>query len=279
MILIFGGDRDPNIVCFVNALLQANANFYWVKLMQKQVPLIALDNENGYLYINNQHIKPTAFFGRDDVFKSTQTGVSPAFYEILKSYCLLNEIPMFNADYIGFHKVRNLLLAKRFGLPTPMTIMTNELASLKQLDKDFAIKPINGGAYTNLLSRVSDRKLQSNVTPYFAQTLLVAPEIRIFVVGNQLHAFEIRSSSLDYRTDSCTEIIPTCVPDHLVEPMLQLCQYLHLDFAAADFKTHPFTGELMFLEVNSGPMFARFDFASNGALTAEMIRWLDRGGE
>lgn len=279
MILVFGGDRDPNTVCFVNALLQAKAKFYWVKLTQKQVPLIALDNDKGDLLINNQLIKPKAFFGRDDVFQSTQPGVSPAFYETLKSYCLVNDIPMFNGAYIGFHKVRNLLLAKRYGLSTPKTIMTNELVSLKQLDKDFAIKPINGGAYTNLLSQVSDLKLQTNVVPYFAQTLLVGPEIRVFVIGNQLHAFEIRSESLDYRTDANTEVIPTIVPQHLAEPLLQLCQYLHLDFAAADFKTHPITRDLLFLEVNSGPMFARFDQASNGALTADMIRWLEGTGK
>jgi hypothetical protein len=42
---------------------------------------------------------------------------------------------------------------------------------------------------------------------------------------------------------------------------------LRLDFGAADFKTCPKTGRFLFLEVNSSPMFAAFDAASDGAVS------------
>lgn len=43
---------------------------------------------------------------------------------------------------------------------------------------------------------------------------------------------------------------------------------------AADFKACPRTGRLLFLEVNSGPMFSAFDAAGHGCLTAAMADWL-----
>ncbi len=42
---------------------------------------------------------------------------------------------------------------------------------------------------------------------------------------------------------------------------------LQMDYGAADFKTDPETGELVFLELNSSPMFARFDLEINGQLS------------
>jgi D-alanine-D-alanine ligase-like ATP-grasp enzyme len=41
-----------------------------------------------------------------------------------------------------------------------------------------------------------------------------------------------------------------------------------------DFKTDPGTGRLLFLEVNTGPMFAAFNHASNGKLCDAMIEQL-----
>jgi D-alanine-D-alanine ligase-like ATP-grasp enzyme len=49
---------------------------------------------------------------------------------------------------------------------------------------------------------------------------------------------------------------------------------LGLDFGAADFKTDPDTGELIFLELNTSPMFAKFDLVSGGQLTAAIIQEL-----
>jgi hypothetical protein len=47
-----------------------------------------------------------------------------------------------------------------------------------------------------------------------------------------------------------------------------------MDFGAADFKTDPDTRQLLFLELNSSPMFARFDQVSGGQLCAAIIHEL-----
>ena len=53
-----------------------------------------------------------------------------------------------------------------------------------------------------------------------------------------------------------------------------LMRDLRMDFGAADFKTDPDTGELVFLELNTSPMFARFNQVSEGRLAADMVRQL-----
>jgi hypothetical protein len=50
-----------------------------------------------------------------------------------------------------------------------------------------------------------------------------------------------------------------------------------LDFAAADFKTCPETGRLLFLEINTGPMFAAFDQASDRAVSRALADLLSPG--
>jgi len=44
-----------------------------------------------------------------------------------------------------------------------------------------------------------------------------------------------------------------------------------LDFGAADFKTDPDAGELVFLELNTSPMFARFNEVSQGTTLCRML--------
>ena len=94
------------------------------------------------------------------------------------------------------------------------------------------------------------------------------------IVGNHAFAFEIRSQHLDYRVQPDAEIIPLeTLPDE-VELLRKLMANLKMDFGAADFKTDPKTKQLVFLELNSSPMFVRFDQILKGALCEAMIQTL-----
>ena len=66
------------------------------------------------------------------------------------------------------------------------------------------------------------------------------------------------------------------LPAALARALLELAEALGLDWAAADFKTDPGSGELCFLEINSAPMFVAFDRACDGALTDALLDWLMR---
>jgi len=110
---------------------------------------------------------------------------------------------------------------------------------------------------------------------YIFQEKLVPPELRVFRVGEKFFAFQIEADALDYRTvggdAKVTEVEP---PAHLLDGLRKLTDRFGLTYTAADFKAREETGELVFLETNSNPMFAAFDVASEGRLVDAMLDWL-----
>ena len=107
--------------------------------------------------------------------------------------------------------------------------------------------------------------------PAIVQKRLVAPEVRIYVIGKHTLAFEMRSPNLDYRVHQDAQVIPVEVPKKEAKLLRRLMRKLKMDFGAADFKTNPETNEFVFLELNTSPMFARFDQESNGAICNAMV--------
>jgi hypothetical protein len=83
------------------------------------------------------------------------------------------------------------------------------------------------------------------------------------------------SPELDYRATQNCRVESIDVPVELTNGLRKLLEQLGLDFAAADFKSCAETGRLLFLEVNTGPMFAAFDRAGDGELCDAMIQVLD----
>jgi glutathione synthase/RimK-type ligase-like ATP-grasp enzyme len=138
-------------------------------------------------------------------------------------------------------------------------------------------KPVAGGDYCYSLAEAlakTDLRGGLAASPAIVQHRLVPPEIRIYVIGQSAFAFEVRSNSLDYRVNQDAELIllPQVPPE--LSQLRQLMSQLGLDFGAADFKTDPDTGHLVFLELNTSPMFARFDHASQGQVCEAMLKEL-----
>lgn len=98
-------------------------------------------------------------------------------------------------------------------------------------------------------------------------------------VGNQWFAFTLESEVVDYRVDNKVRIRPARATTDLVVPLARLMNHLGLDFGAADYKRSSETGEFLFLEVNSAPMFASFDRVVGGAISERMIEWLTAAAE
>ena len=115
--------------------------------------------------------------------------------------------------------------------------------------------------------------------PAIVQPRLTPPEMRIYAIGGRYFAFNVISPELDYRSTQNCRVESTDVPARLVERFGALLERLGLDFAAADFKTCQDTGELLFLEVNTGPMFVAFDQATNGELCHAMVQALFSGSD
>ena len=98
--------------------------------------------------------------------------------------------------------------------------------------------------------------------------------MRIYAIGSRYFAFNVISPELDYRSTQNCRVESTEVPAKLAQRLGALLDMLGLDFAAADFKRCPKTKRMLFLEVNSGPMFAAFDAASDRAVSRALVRAL-----
>lgn len=206
---------------------------------------------------------------------------------------------------ISASKPATLVWAQQVGLPIPPTLLTNEQTVLERVAREGIqppketmareiaggaareraiaqpskgiAKPVAGGDFCYPLSQLlatAEFRQGHGATPALVQNRLVAPEVRIYIVGDRAFGFEMRSPSLDYRMKQDAQVIALGQRPKETALLKTLMQKLNMDFGAADFKTCPQTGRLMFLELNSSPMFVRFDIAAKGALCQAIVETL-----
>jgi glutathione synthase/RimK-type ligase-like ATP-grasp enzyme len=181
--------------------------------------------------------------------------------------------------------------AAALGVPVPATRLTNDRAAIAVLGPPEALiaKPAGGGSYCRPVDAlVGDDSAWPDgraPAPAIVQDRLTYPEVRVFLVGGTPFVFETTARTLDFRSDRAsvtTHAPPSRVPPALMARLQALARDLRLDFCAFDLKTRAGgstgpLGDLVFLEVNSGPMFSAFDALAGGALAQAMVRWLVTG--
>lgn len=229
---------------------------------------------------------PTAHFHRHDVFgpmadpRPVVSERAVGWTAAVEGWQLAHpEVRTLNAGIrpVAYNKPASLLRARAVGLRTPDTWLSNDVARLRsRLVEPCIAKPVAGGGHCQTLDEAVAAlplELAHSAMPALIQPRLVSPECRVFVVGTQALAFEVRSPSLDYRVLQDAEVFPIAPPG-CTPALLRLMADFGMDFGAADFKTDPATGEWVFLELNTSPMFARFDEACGGLLAKAMVRQL-----
>lgn len=289
-LLIVGGDADPNITALIAAAERSGVSCQKLLVGKSSHPALTWDLATDQLRLDGAVLQCSAAFVRYDVFTAFQDGRPSSEYRALAWHTAVTgwlsahpEIFVFNRRNMnqGTNKPLVLKLAQESGLDIPQTLITNVRERLEGFEK--VVKPINGGGYCEPLTEVLERtpfKEGRAPAPAIVQERLAQPEIRIYRVGDRYFAFNVVSPELDYRaTQNCrVEFAGDAKSSHaeLTDGLRKLLAKLGLDFAAADFKTSPETGRLLFLEVNTGPMFAAFSHASNGKLCDAMIEHLTR---
>lgn len=286
-ILIAGGEKDPNLGVLIAAAERASIAVVDLRVPAGVSPAFHWDLQSGDVRIDGRPAMPAAAFVRMDVFASLEEQ-RPAvatralgWYHSIAGWLLAGAIPHFNRNIspIAHNKPAALALAARLGLRIPSTIISNDPAYVAPAAGIRRIaKPVAGGGYCfELEQAISDSGTGIDVTapmPAIVQQRLIAPEVRIYIIGSSALAFEMRSPSLDYRVHQDAEVILLKELPPETGPLRALMERLSMDFGAADFKTDPDTGQLVFLELNTSPMFARFDYASEGRLSSQMIEAL-----
>jgi hypothetical protein len=283
-ILVAGGDSDPNLSALIRSLAARGIAHDALLVGANTHPRVSWDLQTDLLHIDGVVQRPRALFARYDVFTGL-AGQRPgagfraaAWFTTITAWAhahpdvrLLNrasELRTPNKPYV-------LQLARACGLPVPATLITNDAELLEQASaaRPLIVKPVNGGDYTHELPEVlarAPRRGPGLAAPAIVQERLIPPEVRIYGIAGRFFAFQVIADALDYRTVARCQLLPmdlSALPRELLDGLAALMDQLRMDFGAADFKTCATTGQLRFLELNSGPMFAAFDAVCSQALT------------
>lgn len=289
-LLIAGGEQDPNIVSLLRRARERDVPVCAVLAGPDRTPSIDWDVQADTLVLDGREVRPSAGFTRQDVFsgmtdRRRAVGFrAQAWHTTLHGWMLAHEdVRMVNRSYAGqVNKPFMLSLAARCGLTIPRTRITNDLAMLEAIPgaAEMIAKPVPGGGYTQMLGELlasTARRGGLSAAPAIVQQRLVSPEVRIYDVGGRFLPFAVISDRLDYRVDRGTRLEPlpvNSIAPALLDALGRLNERLRMQYSAADFKTDADTGELVFLEINSSPMFAGFDRASGHAVSDAILDYL-----
>lgn len=245
-------------------------------------PAFHWDLQSGQATLHGNPLAPSAAFVRLDVFEAIEKPRPEAsvralgWYQAVTGWIMAAGIPHCNRSIspISANKPATLVLARQCGLRIPSTVISNRPGRADGTPR--IAKPVAGGGYCIELSEAvgANPAGEPLAMPAIVQERLCAPEVRVYVIGEAALAFELRSESLDYRIQQDAEIALCAELPAETTALRRLMAALSMDFGAADFKTDPATGELVFLELNTSPMFARFDYASAGRLSGLLVESL-----
>jgi glutathione synthase/RimK-type ligase-like ATP-grasp enzyme len=296
LLLIVGGESDPNTQRIVDqAHLRGIRYFFW-NTDNQGANQIAWDFQSPRLDLGDTTIHPTAVYLRYNVFEADPpTPDSPdcdtlttealrqqsiAAFEMIQSYVLawpqikiLNRKSMTDAN----NKCHNLRLAIELGFQIPQTMVMGDLTPLARMPspETHAMKPLGGGAHTVSVGDVyQDIEKLAQLGPMFVQEKLAGENLRVFSIGGTPFCFHLQTQSLDYRDDAMVSVVQVDVPEILKEPTKAMAERIGFDYCALDFRCRQGMHEPVFLEINSFPMFVRFDDAGQNCLADTVLDFL-----
>jgi hypothetical protein len=153
----------------------------------------------------------------------------------------------------------------QLGLRVPQTLISNDPSGVQdfyhQLNGQVIYKPVRGGAHTQQLNSddlTKERLAELAQAPVQFQEMIEGVDIRVYLIGEETFAAEIRSSTLDFRGDPNAAIVPVELPDAIRQQCRQAADALMLGYSGIDIRRTP-AGDYVFLECNPCPMFMHFE--------------------
>jgi glutathione synthase/RimK-type ligase-like ATP-grasp enzyme len=168
------------------------------------------------------------------------------------------------------------------GFRTPETLVTTDpvaVAEFRERHGEVVYKSVSGvrSRVARLGDDAVDRLGDVVWCPTQFQRYVPGREHRVHVVGDEVHAVEVRSDADDYRYPACSEqapeIRPAVIPAGLAERARRFAAANELHLAGMDLR-HGTDGEWYCLEANPSPAFTYFEEASGQPLTAAVARLL-----
>lgn len=188
------------------------------------------------------------------------------------------------ADAISMHRTKSyqLFLLAQNGFRVPKTLISNDSGEIikfaEENDYDLIYKPVQGGCHTQILKK--DDLCQEKLKSFKAgavqfQEKLDGTDIRVYGIGNELFAAEIRAKTIDFRSDESAQIVPVKLPDEIEKQCLKIMKLFKLKFTGIDIKTKS-NGEYVFIEANPSPMFIGFEKQTKYNITDALCNLLKK---
>ncbi|HKP75532.1 MAG TPA: hypothetical protein VJT67_08305 [Longimicrobiaceae bacterium] len=289
-ILVVGGDADFNLGSLRTRLDERGCPHRAVSVGATGNPSVIWDLQRDLLTVDGEEVRASGAFVRHDVFthladkRPATAQRASAWHATLAGWLYAHpEVRLLNR-HVSAPAIKpfHLVMARRAGLEVPHTLITNDVARLEEESavRRMIAKPVPGGGYCHPLEEVlasAPVRDGRTASPAIVQNRLEPPEVRVYGVGGRFIAFNVRSTVLDYRVSQETRVEAMALGDvqaGIVDGLRRLMELLGMDYGAADFKTDPETGRLIFLELNSAPMFAAFDAVSGHAVSDAIIDFL-----
>ncbi|WP_299047434.1 hypothetical protein [uncultured Tateyamaria sp.] len=290
-LILATGRSDPNTACILAAAKRQNLSVCEIVPDENTEPAVTWDPVSGDLFVSGEKTTANGAFLRYDCFgpggytpDQSRSDRALAWFSTIASWAYASSsVRMFNRNHsqAAAHKGYAIHRAATLGVPIPRTLLTNARDAMAMMgpDHDLIGKPAAGGAFTAELNDL-DAEVWATGTapgPAIVQEKLIYPEYRVYLIGDAPVVFETHAQTLDFRADRDSKTIwrdTAILPPDLLAGLRTLAADLGLDFCAYDLKTRKETGELCYLEVNSGPMFSAFDALAEGTLAETMVTYL-----
>ena len=209
-ILIAGGDADHSLLSLRRRALTRGHDHMAILAGAGGHPTLDWDLQADRLTLNGEEIRPAACFIRYDVFTHMadkdpeSANRAGAWYSAVQGWLQVHpEVRRLNGRFGGSNNKPYLLhLARKVGLETPVTRVSNDLDALARWDVEqpLAAKPVQGGAHCREMAEMLEHARGAGaVGPFIAQHRLRQPEMRLYKVGSRFIAFDMVSEVLDYR--------------------------------------------------------------------------------
>lgn len=278
-LLIVGGESDPNTRRVIDQAHIREVDYSVWDTDRTESIRVAWDFDSPRLDLDATTVEPHAVFLRYNVFAG-DPGRNAAVFEAVQAFLLAwPQIGMLNRPVVtdANNKSRNLRWARESGFEIPKTLVMADLSPLRTMPdpSGHVIKPLGGGAHTRpVASAVAEPDRLGELGPQFVQNHLRGENLRLFSIGGRMFAFRLTTSAVDYRDDDDVGVEAIGVPGELVEPTRRLVERTEFDYCALDFRCVEGVSRPVFLEINSFPMFVRFDDAADNALADAILDFL-----
>lgn len=192
-------------------------------------------------------------------------------------------------DEVASRKALQLRAAARVGLRIPRTLITSDPDRARRFIESQGIgrTVFKTFSCTHAIWRetrlVRDAEVEAldsvRLAPViFQEYVPAAADLRVTIVGDELHSAAIDASNTSYPTDfrmSLGEAVtkPAVLPDNVTRCLRDLMDDLGLVYGAIDMRRTP-EGEYVFLEVNTGGEFLFIEDRTGQPITRSVAKWL-----